>query len=1296
MLFLTSCGIREAEVFGVENGEDVIAEQTNTPISVSDAAAVPAAEFVGASNMDTVSGDVGLGGDSYLNYDPETKAAHDKKYSEFNDEPTSAYVEGVVVIESENEITESDLEKLGLKSATPIYPGAKWYTVELFDAAKTIETVKYLRRLDCFERVDYDYYCGADANETIDIWQNGYLDYSIDRYYDFLNVQEAWGHMADNNVEPGGSPDVVVAVIDTGVDYNHVDLRNNIWKNTGEIPDNGIDDDGNGYVDDYYGWDFVGNDRNPMDENGHGTHVAGIIAAENNTEGIVGIAFNCKIMCIRAGNAGGVFASSVIAAAINYAYANGASVINMSFGGYGRMYNVESALMDAYPYCTLVAAAGNDARICPAEPPFVDALFPAALPYVIGVMSCNSGGSISAFSNTSPEKDAYYSYDVFAPGEMIASTWAGNGYQRVNGTSMAAPFVSAIAALIRSEHPDKEEYPNKYVSAQIVGTGSTKPDRIHYAVNAYDALSKIPKPNVSLTDHYIFDLTDYSPVNNSDSVINAGETIRAAIVLSNKGGRANNVQVTLSGMNTDPLYTITQNTISFADIGTYSQQDCGGVYDGTVLTDPQKYFEITVSPDAPNGYMIYLKIDYSYTNGFDPDDETVYRDSYEVSYRVTSGFVLPETITEDTVFDNSRKYVVTSWVVITEGVTVTFLPGCEIRFWGEKNGVGYAPEARIVCYGTLNFSGSADERIAIMPSYETDYWACMMDTRNNGQINMSYCDYHNPIFTGTSFLYSSATFSTRDGYQYVHMTSDPSSGVYNPKIECSERIDYSYFVGVCATTESCEHSCFVPDVTMHSCGLNVKRFNNNYVLTSYWPIYGSIYNLSEWYNNYFCTNNLDGRSDMNDQSYCLYLPRTDSFGGNYFAGLYKNLKYCFGDSYYYSDGTNVLDKNNEIPFDSSQIWPFVEDMKIYDKNGESVTTVGFDSYTVKLRFNVDMDTSEPFKLTYGSQLLAKNDYEIKGNFVNSKEWEGTLNIPKIESAIMYFEVRGGKDLLGRPLAVAMSDYQMRVDTTSAMAMDLIAEPTPTALNLTWVQDDYETLMGYNVYRSETKDGNYVRLNNTIIPADVNTFADENAEPGKSYWYTFTVVLSDFTESKPAVKIRATMFDSVAPNVYHTPVNQGYVGNNLVIFCTASDNVEVTSVKLFYRVGADGAWKSLDMAKANYRYSATVLGSDVTLEGIQYYIVASDGINTYSKGNKDDPYSVLVKEASALSGYGDVDGDGIVTTKDALMIIQAINGDLILTDDQFRRADLNKNEQLDSVEALRILQYINGKVVTLEM
>ena len=189
-------------------------------------------------------------------------------------------------------------------------------------------------------------------------------DFDRQWYLSELHTQDIWQEYANMGMTPG--METVVAVIDTGVDYTHPDLTPSMWVNSAErngIP--GVDDDGNGYVDDIYGVSTVGTTRDhtgdPMDDHGHGTHVAGIIAmAAGNRQGGAGVAYGTKIMAIKAGQATGTFADTDVAEAIRYAVANGADVINMSFGSYGHSFLVEEALQEAFGSCVLVASAGND------------------------------------------------------------------------------------------------------------------------------------------------------------------------------------------------------------------------------------------------------------------------------------------------------------------------------------------------------------------------------------------------------------------------------------------------------------------------------------------------------------------------------------------------------------------------------------------------------------------------------------------------------------------------------------------------------------------------------------------------------------------------------------------------------------------------------------------------------------------------------------------------------------------------------------------------------------------------
>lgn len=421
------------------------------------------------------------------------------------------------------------------------------------------------------------------------------------------------------------------------------------------------------------------------------------------------------------------------------------------------------------------------------------------------------------------------------------------------------------------------------------------------------------------------------------------------------------------------------------------------------------------------------------------------------------------------------------------------------------------------------------------------------------------------------------------------------------------------------------------------------------------------------------------------------------FADNAFSPLYQKYASQVIEDYYDSEGNPIVDVYGELA-DASLLWPYIVDVQLFNKAGEEVTTIGKEKVSARVTFNRPMDTTQNTYLTFGS-IEPYADYRIKGKWISDTVWEGTYTLTaNIENGQNYIKVNNAC-AAEDPTKTVFGEYQLyefTIDTTSALSMNLQANPQENGIELTFVQDDYDTLLGYNIYRSTSKDGNYVKLNPAILLPTESSFTDENAEPGKTYWYTYTVVLTDFTESKPAGKVTATATDTIYPTIYHTPVNQGYQNNNLVISCTASDNVGVSLVTLYYRTKGETVWKTLVMSKQSDKYSATIFGSELTIDGVEYYIVASDGRNTINKGSAENPYTVVIKDASAISRKGDVDGDGVVTTKDALMLMQCINGDLILSDDEFKRADLNGDGVLSSVEALRILQYINGNVSTLEM
>lgn len=279
---------------------------------------------------------------------------------------------------------------------------------------------------------------------------------------DLVKAPEAW---AKGYTGKG----VVVAVIDTGVDYNHEDLKDNIWTNTKEISGNGIDDDGNGYIDDVQGWNFADNSNKTLDDNGHGTHVSGTIAGENNGIGVTGVAYDAKIMPVKVLNASGSGSYSAIANGIYYAVNNGANVINLSLGGDFPNETLESVIKYASSKGVVVCmAAGNDSRFQPGYPAHY------ADKYGIAVGAVDRNQKMAYFSNRAGFQPFTY---VTAPGVDVYSTLPGNKYASYNGTSMATPHVAGVVALMLSANCGLSDAQVRDIIAQTSGNSTQSPNR---------------------------------------------------------------------------------------------------------------------------------------------------------------------------------------------------------------------------------------------------------------------------------------------------------------------------------------------------------------------------------------------------------------------------------------------------------------------------------------------------------------------------------------------------------------------------------------------------------------------------------------------------------------------------------------------------------------------------------------------------------------------------------------------------------------------------------------------------
>ena len=317
-------------------------------------------------------------------------------------------------------------------------------------------------------RTEKNYFSGTKEFPKIDTSKSmeeifnfgAFNDPRVGRVWAFNDANKNGVSVNKSYLSPLGvqKEDIIVAVVDTGVDYNHEDLSGVMWKNTAEIANNGIDDDNNGYVDDIFGIDTLTKDSqgnatgDPMASHAHGTHVAGTIAAkQNNNVGIAGIATKAKIMAIRTVPDNGDETDADVVESFLYAAKHGAKLINCSFGkkhNEGGMIVNETIDYIGKDYGVLVfAAAGNDYG----RNIDTNRAYPASFKsdYLLVVASTTKRGRLSWFSNIGPK-----SVDVAAPGSDVYSTMPGNGYANMSGTSMATPTTVGVAAEVLSHFPE--------------------------------------------------------------------------------------------------------------------------------------------------------------------------------------------------------------------------------------------------------------------------------------------------------------------------------------------------------------------------------------------------------------------------------------------------------------------------------------------------------------------------------------------------------------------------------------------------------------------------------------------------------------------------------------------------------------------------------------------------------------------------------------------------------------------------------------------------------------------------
>lgn len=1079
--------------------------------------------------------------------------------------------------------------------------------------------------------------------------------YDLQWHLEAANVPAAWQWLESQGLQPGGNRDIIVAVIDTGVDYNHPDLAANMWVNSLEIAGNGVDDDGDGFIDDVHGVSVVSNSfshsGNPMDDHGHGTHVAGIIAAsaENNLGG-VGVAYNVQIMAIKAAQYSGALSTSDIAEGIYYAVEHGADVINMSFGGYARSQVEEDALAVAFGQAVLVAAAGNDGAL---NLPCLGGrdMYPAAYSWVLGVMASSPGGGLTLFSNKDCISHDSHEYELRAPGVEIWGTLPGEQYAAWSGTSMAAPIVSGIAALLRTRWTDKDSYSSRFIMGQIAANASPVADTLA-------SLTVYPRPELRYLEHWLFDTSNQSATNDDDGIVDAGETIDLAIVIRNHWGKADPVSVKLEAkadgaVQTDPYVTMITDTVDYGAVGSFSQDDNGLVYDSQgLITGVQNPFRFSISQDCPNDHVIPFLLTMTAHNGLDLEDTNSYTFQSRFNLIVQRGRELPRIISEDMTLSKEYFWLVPGTIRLNQGVTLTITEGTQVQ-WGSANPSDPYQEpsrADILKFGSLQIEGTYEEPVELFRCQGCSNSPTVSITRNGDPSNIRYAKIDTPDI-GSLDMYMD--------HCLIYSDIAPPNGVYSGiEVTSTTKSIINWWPGVAltpGTVDTCLFNARSSSWIFNT--YNFKQLSNctflqnnaeNFTWTLYFSWKG---NLGEDYfateaeavagtrhrNNAFLSKYWDPNVNHWMRFNCggpdqVYGGLAHNFWGTTSTALINAAIVDFNDAL--SGGVLIYQPFLTVP--AVTTYPHVVNVVLSTATNPDATIVGAEPVTFTVTFNRDMDQSVQPMVSFGPD-VPMTDYTIHpvgDGWTNARTWIGTANItPMTGDGFQLIRVAGAH-AVDDPWLVTGIDaarFRFQIITSGTESMNLQATGGEGYIDLMWSQNDFDLLAGFNLYRSTSEQGSYSRINSTIIPPGQRTLRNNNVQPGQPYFYKFTVVKSDMSESSPSNIATATPIDTIPPVISHTPLTSASPGMAISLFADATDNVGVKGVSLYYRAIGASSYSSRSMTNTSgNRYSATLEGAILTSPGIEYYITATDGISTVFAGRPEYPYQVGVVDKPVVT------------------------------------------------------------------
>lgn len=890
-----------------------------------------------------------------------------------------------------------------------------------------------------------------------------------------------------------GVKNPVIAILDTGVDIEHPDLKANIWTNTAELNGSeGADDDNNGFADDIHGYDFVNQTGRMRDNNGHGTHCAGIAAAcGNNGIGLAGANPDALIMPVTILQSDGSGDVATIIKGIDYAIANGAEIISMSFGGYADSMAEREALAKAYQKAVLVAAAGNDNKCiyphtCPVNRKQGSPMFPAAYNFVLGVQSTSdAAGTLSSFSNydddgpvmtTYSEKDLF-NYELKAPGSGIMSTFPNGQYRKLSGTSMACPLVAgAISRLMQcKEYSSKEELFGDLIHSSNGNVNLSAA----YGIKDTDRM-----PTLSMVTYRL----DDEKMGDGDGRADAGESIRIYPTFRNDWGNANNIIYTvelaetedpniLEFTDTDPVHTVS-NLSSYA------------------TAESEAPFVIKISPDCVDGRRICMVLKATCDNISAPLEQ-------EIVLTVENGIELGGILREDMTLTPDKNYIVTSLLGVPEGKTLTILPGTTLKF-KDDTGMNVA--------GTLVANGEPGKMITFT---KTDLGLGNIQYMRLGDREVSYCvikdlkntssdvngQFENCILNN----YAATTLLSWSNWKQSNIIGNTADqGLCHMNSSFKELKDCN----IVNNNDAGMDLYFIEAECLNNC----NTFNN-YIYKSYSKYYGKYYSLSSY--------------SVKPQ---IYTSDTPSYLGTSRQDMARENVFDIHTPGYSSFGE--FDLSNMLTKPAAEahgiVWKVVVNGYDAQDEYEQMPPLGVGEHEVKVYFNRPMNKAvEPMiamgvRPPYTQTSIGAGSWNEAGDIYTAKlTIMGRDNIDGVNTIY----VSGAEDNEFFPIPVENRRFRVNVQSAGSMSNGFEATAGLGKVDLTWESPEKHVndLLGYNLYRYTVDDtravSDTVRINPALL--DKEEFTDYDVVPGTTYCYYYKVMTTALSENSPSKVVAVT-------------------------------------------------------------------------------------------------------------------------------------------------------------------------------